>query len=92
LPGRKEIPIDFRDEWTEGGYEMCSPELISLIERAAKSGYFFDPTYSGKGLRGLTSLVCNHEIPPGSKVLFWHTGGLMNLNAADHYIEGTTQL
>lgn len=91
-PGRKELPINFRDEWTDGGYEMYSPELISVIEKSARSGYFFDPTYSGKGLRGLTTLVNNHEIPPGSKVLFWHTGGLMNLNAADHFIEGTTQL
>ena len=82
----------FRDEWTDGGYEQYSTELFSLIERAATTGYFFDPTYSGKALRGLVSMVNQGEIPSGSKVLLWHTGGLMNLQAVLRYTEGSLRL
>lgn len=74
--------IDFRDEWTAGGYEATSAELIKVIETAATAGMFVDPTYSGKGLHGLVDLVRNGTIPPGSRVLFWHTGGLLNLQAS----------
>ena len=75
--------VNFRDEWNDGGYEMQSEELIELISLAAKCGYFFDPTYSGKALRGLVSLVKSCEITKGSKVLLWHTGGLMNLISSE---------
>jgi 1-aminocyclopropane-1-carboxylate deaminase/D-cysteine desulfhydrase-like pyridoxal-dependent ACC family enzyme/GNAT superfamily N-acetyltransferase len=73
------VEVIFRDEWIGGGYEKYSRGLFELIDKAAKAGYFFDPTYSGKALQGLVSLVQKGEIPAGSKVLFWHTGGLMNL-------------
>ena len=84
--------VIFRDEWTDGGYEQYSTDLFSLIERAATTGYFFDPTYSGKALRGLVSMVNQGEIPSGSKVLLWHTGGLMNLQAVLRYTEGSLRL
>jgi D-cysteine desulfhydrase len=80
---RSTIEIDFRDEWTDGGYEKTSFALLDVIARAAQAGCFVDPTYSGKALRGLKELVERGEIPQGSKVLFWHTGGLMNLLASD---------
>ena len=56
-----------------------------MIERAAQAGVFVCPTYSGKALRGLVELVQRGEINKGSKVLFWHTGGLMNLQAVSRY-------
>jgi D-cysteine desulfhydrase len=76
------INIDFRDDWVDGGYEETSPELIDTVERAARAGVLVDTTYSGKALRGLVALVRSGEIPKGSRVLFWHTGGLMNLQAS----------
>ena len=48
---------------------------------------FFDPTYTGKAFNGLVELVHRGEIAKGSKVLFWHTGGLMNLMAVRKYME-----
>jgi len=84
--------VFFRDDWTDGGYEKYSKELLCLIKDASKTGYFFDPTYSGKALRGLVSMVRENEIPRGSKVLFWHTGGLMNLQAVQQFSEGAFQL
>ena len=86
LPGKK-IDIDFRDEWTLGGYEKYSDRLFQIIEMAAKKGFFFDPTYSGKAFNGLVDMVHRDEIPGGSKVLFWHTGGLMNLMAVRRYLD-----
>lgn len=77
-----QVDVDFRDDWTDGGYERASPKLLDVIERAAKAGVFVDSTYSGKGLRGLVEIVSRGEIHRGSKVIFWHTGGLMNLQAS----------
>lgn len=88
----KNVRVFFRDDWILGGYEQYNQELFSLIDQAAKTGYFFDPTYSGKALLGLNSMVKNCEIPTGSKVLFWHTGGLMNLQASLKYTEGKFHL
>lgn len=53
-----------------------------IVRRAARAGVFVDPTYSGKALRGLVELVRRGDVPRGSRVLFWHTGGLMNLLAS----------
>jgi len=77
-----QLEIDFRDDWFEGGYEKTSPELMQTIEQAALAGILVDPTYSGKALRGMVEMVRRGDIPRGSKVLFWHTGGLMNLQAS----------
>lgn len=81
--GKINIEVDFRDEWTDGGYEKTSPALLDVVNKAAQAGCFVDPTYSGKALRGLKELVEYGEIPQSSKILFWHTGGLMNLLASD---------
>lgn len=89
---RKDVKVVLRDDWTFGGYERYDETLFGVIERAAKCGYFFDPTYSGKALLGLTTMVKNGEIRRGSKVLLWHTGGLMNLQAVLDYTEGTFNL
>ena len=74
--------VDFRDHWTCGGYEKTNVGLMAVIEDAAKTGLILDPTYSGKAFYGLIGLARAGEIPCGSKVLFWHTGGLMNLMAS----------
>lgn len=80
------VKVILRDDWIYGGYEHCSQELIELIFRTAKVGYLFDPTYTGKALMGLVRMVNQSEIPIGSKVLFWHTGGLFNLLSSDHIL------
>ncbi len=84
---RKNIEIDFRDQWTCGGYEKYGPPLFETIKSAAKSGLFLDPTYSGKAFWALTEMVKSGEIQAGSKVLFWHTGGLMNLLACPEFAD-----
>ena len=89
---KQELIIQFMDDWVCGGYKKHNDELFRTIEKAAKAGYFFDPTYSGKALLGLMSLVQDGRIPERSKVLFWHTGGLMNLQAVPRFSEESFQL
>jgi 1-aminocyclopropane-1-carboxylate deaminase/D-cysteine desulfhydrase-like pyridoxal-dependent ACC family enzyme len=79
---RKDILVDFRDDWTCGGYEQTNSELLSVVMTAAKTGFMVDPTYSGKALYGLIKLMKRGDIPTGSRVLFWHTGSLLNLMAS----------
>lgn len=71
--------IDFRDEWTGGGYGKTYPQLLSTIRLAARKGFITDPTYTGKALTAVFDMVESKEITPGAKVLFWHTGGIYNL-------------
>ncbi|RUO37327.1 hypothetical protein CWE13_05020 [Aliidiomarina shirensis] len=72
--------IEFADDWIGDGYGSTSPELFATIKYfARKHGLITDPTYTGKALHGLKQMIDNGRIAPGSKVLFWHTGGLINL-------------
>lgn len=89
---QKEIPVEFRDEWTCGGYEIYNEHLLNTIEKTAKAGIFVDPTYTGKAFTGLTDMIADGQIPAGSKVLFWHTGGLLNLTACREFIDSDFSL
>lgn len=76
--------VDFRDDWVGRGYEQADRRVFDAIAMAASSdGLILDPTYTGKAFLGLVDMVRSGEIPQGSRVLFWHTGGLLNLMAAD---------
>ena len=74
--------IDFRDDWASGGYQAVNEKLLAMIAFAARTeGLILDPTYTGKAFQGLVELAKSGEIEPGAEVLFWHTGGLLNLLA-----------
>lgn len=72
--------IKFYDDWVHDGYESVYPKLINTINKAAQlDGLLLDPTYTGKAMTALFDLCSNGEIEKNSNVLFWHTGGLINL-------------
>lgn len=74
--------IDFRDEYRFGGYEQHSSELMRFVQSVIRAeGIPLDLTYTGKAMYGLAQLVESGEIAPGSRVVFWHTGGLLNLTS-----------
>jgi 1-aminocyclopropane-1-carboxylate deaminase/D-cysteine desulfhydrase-like pyridoxal-dependent ACC family enzyme len=76
--------VDFRDDWICGGYEHADGRVFSAIATAAASdGLILDPTYTGKAFAALLDLVATGEIARGERVLFWHTGGLLNLLSSD---------
>ena len=78
--------LDFRPEWTGSGYDGIYPSLLKDIQWAAEEeGLITDPTYSGKALTAMIDMCRSGEIQPGSTVVFWHTGGLINLFS--HYKE-----
>lgn len=72
--------IEFDDNWVGCGYEATYPELIETIKWVAKSeGLILDPTYTGKAFHALKMYVKRNVIKSNSNVVFWHTGGLLNL-------------
>lgn len=71
--------IIFCTDYLYGGYEQYTPEMTAYLERAMKeTGLMFDTTYSGKGFYGMMDYVNKNHLK-GKKIMFWHTGGLMNL-------------
>lgn len=79
--------VDFRDSWVGEGYELADSRVLDTIRTAAGiEGLVLDPTYTGKAFTALNDLVDTGEIPKGSRVLFWHTGGLLNLMSS-RYLE-----
>lgn len=74
--------IDLREEYRFGGYEQFSDDLLRLVKSVVREeGIPLDLTYTGKAMFGLHQLVATGEIKQGSKVVFWHTGGLLNLTS-----------
>lgn len=81
---QRRIEIEVRDDWVAGGYARWNDRILESIRLAARSdGLILDPVYTGKAFTGLRDLAETHEMRPGSRVLFWHTGGLVNLLSED---------
>lgn len=72
--------VDFRDQWIAGGYEKADVKILDTIRLAGRTeGLILDSTYTGKAFTALIDMVESGEIDKGSRVLFWHTGGLLNM-------------
>ncbi|MDZ7821452.1 MAG: pyridoxal-phosphate dependent enzyme [Candidatus Marinimicrobia bacterium] len=75
--------IVFDDNWVGNGYEATYPELSDTIEWAAGTeGLILDPTYTGKAFHALKTYAREGRLESHSNVIFWHTGGLLNLMAS----------
>lgn len=60
-----------------GGYARVRPELMEFIDRfQSDHGIQLDPIYTGKMMFGLLDLVRSGAIPPESRVVALHTGGV----------------
>lgn len=71
--------IRFVTDYLYGGYERYSPEMEACLAEAMKStGLMFDTTYSGKGFYGMLQEIEKRNLR-GRNIVFWHTGGLMNM-------------
>lgn len=70
--------IDFNTDYLCGGYENYTQEMAVFLDEVMKAtGIMFDTTYSGKAFYGMIDFLNKNHI--SGNVLFWHTGGLMNL-------------
>ena len=57
-------------------YGKPTAESMAATRLAAQTeGLILDPVYTGKALAAVIDHVHQGVIPPGSRVLFWHTGG-----------------
>jgi 1-aminocyclopropane-1-carboxylate deaminase len=74
-----DVVLDERYAYPE--YGIASQETLAAIRLGGRlEGMPTDPVYEGKSLQGLIDLVERGEIPPGSKVLYAHLGGVPALN------------
>lgn len=75
--GKKMI---FLDRYNGGGYEEKCKKACDVVDRCAEEyGLILDPVYTGKAFAGLIDLIKRGRIEEGARILFWHTGGLLNL-------------
>lgn len=71
--------LEFHEEFLLGGYGQSSEEELNVIKECiAHEGMVIDPTYVGKAFYGMCSILEKNKCS-GKKVLFWNTGGVMNL-------------
>lgn len=71
--------ILFTDDYLMGGYEQYTEEMKSYLESVmVQTGLMLDTTYSGKGFWGMMQEIKRLGLQ-GKNILFWHTGGIMNL-------------
>lgn len=79
LPQDYEEKIIFTADYLMGGYEQYTEEMkLYLGKVMLETGLMFDMTYSGKGFWGMMQEIKRLGLQD-KKILFWHTGGLMNL-------------
>lgn len=79
MPQDYEEKILFTADYLMGGYEQYTEEMKSYLEKVmVETGLMFDTTYSGKGFWGMMQEIKRLGLQD-KKILFWHTGGLMNL-------------
>jgi D-cysteine desulfhydrase family pyridoxal phosphate-dependent enzyme len=75
---------DFRESdaelikgYNEAGYGVVTQnERQAIHELARLEGILLDPVYSGRAFFAMTDYIKKGLLEPGSKILFWHTGGL----------------
>lgn len=84
--GRKSLGMQkvFRESDTEliKGYDEAGYGVVTDNERGAihelaqMEGILLDPVYTARAFYAMTDFLQKGKIERGSKVLFWHTGGL----------------
>lgn len=74
-PERESLAL--HDEFVGKGYGDPTPATLDAISAmAAREGILTDPVYSGKVLAGLREHCADGSVPPGSKVVMLHSGGM----------------
>ena len=75
-----EEKIIFNTDYLMGGYEQYTEDMNSFLRRImSETGIMFDTTYSGKGFWGMMQEIKNNPELKDKNIVFWHTGGLMNI-------------
>ncbi len=68
--------LDLDRGYDASGYGVVTSSEVEAIGFVAKTeGIILDPVYTGRAMAGLLDKLRRRMLPPGSKILFWHTGG-----------------
>ena len=79
LEERYDERILFNTDYLYGGYEKFTPEMDTYLKNVMReSGLLFDTTYSGKAFYGMMDIIKKGKLTD-KKIVFWHTGGIMNI-------------
>ncbi len=63
-------------EYLQEGYGILTREVADAVGLVATTeGILLDPVYTGKAMSGLIDLLGKGTFPPGSTILFLHSGG-----------------
>jgi 1-aminocyclopropane-1-carboxylate deaminase/D-cysteine desulfhydrase-like pyridoxal-dependent ACC family enzyme len=74
--------VEVDDRFVGEGYGVPTTASREAIELAARTdALFLDPTYTAKAMAGLIARIRGGEFDGRATVLFWHTGGQVNLFA-----------
>jgi len=85
LPAQRSLSRwQINTDFTDAGYGRFSPELLQFCRDMAQQHLYVEPVYTGKALNGLFSLIAAGYFPAGSRLSFFHTGGLQGLKGM-HY-------
>jgi 1-aminocyclopropane-1-carboxylate deaminase/D-cysteine desulfhydrase-like pyridoxal-dependent ACC family enzyme len=72
--------IEVDDGFVGEGYDIPTPASREALELAARcEGLFLDHTYTAKAMAGLIAYARRGAFEPGTRILFWHTGGQVRL-------------
>ena len=80
---------DVLDEWRGPAYGVTTP--AAWQQQAAfsrETGLLLDPVYTGKAWAALEALADRDPDRLGSRVLFWHTGGVFGLFGRGREVAG----
>lgn len=66
------------------GYAKFDDSILQFCRQMAQQQLYLEPIYTGKALYGVFTLIKQGYFPPGSRLSFFHTGGLQGL-AGLHY-------
>jgi len=79
-PDKFSDDIVFYDEFLFGGYGKSDQQLYNFTVGIFKeTGLILDETYSGKSFWGMVNTINKYKLK--GNIVFWHTGGLLNLMA-----------
>lgn len=71
----------FSDSYLCGGYDKTTTPLLNTVKECiSKEGMIIDPCYSGKAFYGMVQTIKENVVEYYRRnVLFWNTGGIINL-------------
>ena len=74
------LNIQVLEDYIGPGYAIADDEIYdTIIWLTRLEGVVLDPVYTGKAFHGLKEEILAGRIPPGSDVVFIHTGGIFGL-------------